>query len=225
MTPAILIVEDDPSFTSIVQMRLKSWRPQAEIVTTKTIADARAVLAAHNTFSLAILDHHLPDGVGTELFEDEHLAQTAVLAVSSDEHPDIPAQSVKAGARHFLSKRQVTEKLFLPLLDALLARQQLEMELLAEKLKQSAIDTIKVLIATLEHEINNPLGAVLGGAYLVKTSGSLDSEQLKTLQLIEESGQRIKHVIKQLRSATDIESVAKGHVQTFHIPGDKPWKV
>ena len=223
MAIRVLIVDDDSSFSNIVQMRLKSWRSDAKIVTAETIAAAQSVLASQAAFNLVILDHHLPDGIGTSLLDHEKLEHTAVLAVSSDEHPEIPAKSMQAGARYFLGKRQVTDKLFIPLLDALMARQQLEEQLMAERIKQSTLDTIKVLVATLEHEINNPLGAVLGGAYLVKASGELGHEQRQALQLIEESGQRIKHVLHQLRTTMDLEPVTKGHVQTFHIPGDKPW--
>ena len=219
----ILLLEDDTAFAKIVQIRLRHWKEDLQFFHATNIAAARKLIESDQHFDLAILDHHLPDGVGSDLFDHEKLQFVAVLAVSSDENPEIPAKSVIAGAQHFLNKRQVIEPLFIPLLEALIERKHLERELLEARLKQSALETIRVLLATLDHEINNPLGAVLGGAYLLRTAGSLDAEQKEALKLIEESGNRIKHVIKELRSAANLEQVTKGKVETFHIPGDKPW--
>lgn len=230
----ILVVEDDPSFKKILEIRLRNWKSDLTFFFACNISEARALLDNSLTdkqspeqskakLDLAILDHHLPDGLGSDLFEHPSLATAAVLAVSSDKAPEIPAISVKAGAKHFLGKRQVTEPLFIPLLEALITRKQLEVQLMESKLRESAMKTIGVLLATLEHEINNPLGAVLGGAYLVRQTGSLSKEQMDALKMIEASGQRIKHVIKQLREASQLESVSKANEQVFHIPGDKPW--
>ena len=66
-------------------------------------------------------------------------------------------------------------------------------------------------------------GAVLGGAYLLKTGGSLAEEQREALRLIEASGHRIKHVIQQLCDAADLEEVIKGQEAVFQIPGDPTW--
>jgi signal transduction histidine kinase len=105
----------------------------------------------------------------------------------------------------------------------MLARKKIEVELIDARLKESAMQSIAVLLSTLKHEINNPLGAVLGGAYLIRSIGSLDQSQQEALKLIEASGNRIKNVIKQLCEAAELEKVSKASEEVYHIPGDAPW--
>lgn len=221
----ILMVEDDPSFQKMVEMRLRAWNDQVEITFAGTLGQARNIIdSPDRRFDLVILDHHLPDGLGASLVGHPRLSESAVLAVSSDHSPETPGQAVRAGAQHFLEKRQVSEPLFIPLLEAMLSRKKLENELSVAKLKQMKTQTVKMLVSTLRHEINNPLGAVLGGAYLVRNSGGLSSEQSEALKLIEASGNRIKHVLNQLCEAVEVQEVTKAQEQIFHVPGDKPWR-
>jgi signal transduction histidine kinase len=151
------------------------------------------------------------------------LENSSVLAVSSDDSPNLPGLAVRAGAHHFLSKRQVSEPLFVPLLEALLERARLDRELLEKKIADSRMEVIQRLLSTLRHEINNPLGAVLGGAYLMRSSGKLIEGQEKALKIIEASSNRIKHVMKQLADAAELEAVTKAQEEVFQVPGDPKW--
>ena len=65
---------------------------------------------------------------------------------------------------------------------------------------------------------------MLGGAYLLRTSENLQSEQNDAIRLIEASGNRIKHVLNQLCETAEIEEVTKGQEQVFQIPGDPSWE-
>ncbi len=219
-----LVVEDDINFQKVVEMRLRAWRDDLQIRFADNLAAARTFLDDRSTvYQLVVLDQHLPDGLGASLFDHPSLDSAAVLAVSADDAPELPARAVRAGAQHFLAKRQVSEPLFIPLVDALVQRKQLESELLKVKLRQGRLDTIRLLLATLRHEINNPLGAVMGGVYLLKTGNKLESEQSDALRLIEASGNRIKHVLSQLCETAEIEEVTKGQEQVFQVPGDPSW--
>lgn len=220
-----LIVDDDESFVQILKIRLRSWRKNLIMDIAVTLEEARALL--NNTsraYDMVILDQNLPDGRGADLFEHPRLGNSAVLAVSADPGPEVPGAAIKAGAQHFLGKGQVGEPLFLPLLDAILARRRLERELFSNHIKESRLQTIKILLSTLRHEINNPLGAVMGGTYLLRARGDLRDDQHEALRLIEESSYRIKHVIERLCAAAELEEVLKGQEQVFHIPGDIPWE-
>lgn len=220
----IFILDDDPSFRQILEIRLKAWKADANCVFAENIATALELLKDDSIeFDLAICDHELPDGVGERIVEHEKLKNSAILSVSSLKSAELPALTLEAGAQHFLSKRQVSEPLFIPLLEALMTRKQLETVALRTKLQESKMETISTMLSTLRHEINNPLGAVLGGTYLVRAIGNLDEKQEEALKLIDESGQRIKHVIEKLCEAVRLEEVSKSNEKVFHIPGDKPW--
>lgn len=225
MKISALIVEDDRNFIKLLDLRLKSWLSDIDISYANTLELANKLLSEKETgFDLVILDQHLPDGYGSKLFNHPALNKAAVLAMSADSSPEIPSTALRAGAQHFLSKRQISEPLFIPLLEALLERKALEMRILEDEIHKSKMKTIKVLISTLRHEINNPLGAVIGAAYILRESGSLQEEQSEVLTLIEQSGKRIKHVLNQLCEAVEIEEVKKGSEQVYQVPGDPNWK-
>ncbi|MCB0344799.1 MAG: response regulator, partial [Bdellovibrionales bacterium] len=152
-----IVVDDDESFAKLVSIRLKSWNESIDIDTASDVASARKLLEnASTNYRLAILDNHLPDGSGFELMDHSGLENAAVLSVSSDDAPELPAQNVRAGAHHFLEKRNISAPLFIPLVEAILERKKLEEQIKDSAVKAARLDTIKTLVATLRHEINNP---------------------------------------------------------------------
>lgn len=219
-----LIVDDDESFAKLVSIRLRGWDETIEIETAPDVAGARKLLDEKPAyFRLAIVDNHLPDGSGYELLNHPGLENAAVLSVSSDASPELPAQNVRAGAHHFLEKRNISAALFIPLVEAILERKKLEEHVRENAVKSARLETIKTLVATLRHEINNPLGAVLGATYLLKHEGQLEDTQVEALKLIERSGNRINQVLQQLSEAADLEEVTKANERVFQVPGDAPW--
>jgi response regulator of citrate/malate metabolism len=226
MPSAILIIDDDASFRTVVRIRLKSFLNDLVFTESSSLTDARTLLKEKKArdFDLVILDQHLPDGRGIELLNEGYFQQLAVLAVSSDADPAMPGATIKAGAQFFLAKTQVSEPLFQPLVLGLIDRNRIQRELEEVRMNQVMIDTVKRLVATLRHEINNPLGAVLGAAYLMQHGTTLNAEQAEAARVVDESGRRIKHVLDELTHAMSLESVQKAHEAVFHIPGDAPWE-
>lgn len=107
-------------------------------------------------------------------------------------------------------------------------RNRLMKELLSSRVNNAVIDSIKTHVGTLRHEVNNPLGAVLGAAYLLRMSEQATPEQKEAAELVERSGKRIKHVLDEICKAIELETplqaVNKANQRVFHIPGDKPWE-
>jgi len=200
--------------------------PELELLTFNCLAEARAYLKSSQRvdFSLVILDEHLPDGRGMEMLSEGCFEGMAVMMISSDMDPEIPGASIQAGAAYFLNKTQVKDPLFKPLVRGIIDRNRLQKELADTKLKAALTDTVKTLVATLRHEINNPLGAVIGAAYLIKHNSVVPQQQQEVAELVESSGNRIKHVLDELCRAIELEPVTKGQQKVFHIPGDKPWE-
>lgn len=230
MTLRVLIIDDDSSFRKIVSLKLGSLFPDIDTTEYDSLSVAREKLSqkVEMDFDLVVLDQHLPDGKGTDLLAEEWFTDLAVLSVSSDEAPEIPGASIKAGATYFLSKKDVTQPLFEPLVRGIIDRNRLGKELKVAHVKQKVMEMAKVHIGTLRHEINNPLGAVLGAAYLIRTSDAATSDQQQAAELVEKSGKRIKHVLDKICEAmefdTELEAVDKAKHTVFQIPGDEPWE-
>jgi len=229
-----LIIDDDDAFRKILERRLRAFIPLLTVTDFEAITPAREFLSNSRRtkelgngptveFDLVILDEHLPDGRGTDLLAEGWFEGLAVLSVSSDNSPEIPGTSLKSGATFFLPKPAVSEPLFKPLVLGLIDRNKLQREVAAVRSERDRAETVRTLVATLRHEINNPLGAVLGAAYLMKQSASSTPEQKSAADLVESSGKRIKHVLDELCEAVAISSVTKADQQVFQIPGDKTW--
>ena len=226
MSPEILLVDDDQSYRKILQLRLRSFMGDFSLIETATLKETRELLdqRSHIPPDLVILDQHLPDGQGLELLTEGWFEDLAVIMISSDPSPEMAGASVQAGAQYFLQKIQIREPLFPPLIKGILERNQLKRELNATKLRTFRSDTVRKLVSTLRHEINNPLGAVLGAAYLLRHNAGATEDQLEAAKLIESSGQRIKHVLNELCSAVELAEAQKAKQDLFQIPGDPPWE-
>jgi response regulator of citrate/malate metabolism len=218
----ILIIEDDTSFRELLVLRLTSFFPRSSFHCYGTVRTGKEALRDPLLQpDLLILDHNLPDGSGVSLLnEGLRRNDTPVLIISSDNAPEIPGASVEAGATFFLSKGQITDALLRPLLEGMLEQAGLQRKLKQALIDDTVVKTVKTLLATLRHEINNPLGAVIGAAHLITHSPGASDEQKHAAKLVHESGMRIKEVLDKLMKATSHESIEQAATEVFKIPGD-----
>ncbi|MBX7136949.1 MAG: response regulator [Oligoflexia bacterium] len=222
----VLIIDDDAAFRKILEKRLTSFIPELTVSNCEALEAARKLLreVRSDLFDLVIIDEHLPDGRGAEFIAEGWLQNLAVISMSSDDAPEIPGAVIQAGATYFVGKRSVSEALFRPLVSGIIDRNRLQRQLDAVRINNTILDTVKTLVGTLRHEINNPLGAVLGAAYVLQRNKDAAPEQKEAAELVESSGKRIKHVLDELCKAIELEPVTKASHKVFHIPGDKPWE-
>ena len=221
----ILIIDDDGSFRKILERRIRSFMTGVIITQFESLTATREFLKTNDgySFDLVILDQRLPDGTGAMFLKEGWFRELAVLAVSSDDAPELPGETMTAGATFFLPKTEVGQALFEPLVRGLIDRNRIQKEYEQTKIHATRMETVKKLVATLRHEINNPLGAVLGAAYLLRSDKNASPEQKEAATLVEASGSRIKHVLQEIAAATELEEVQKGPEKVFHVPGDAAW--
>lgn len=74
----------------------------------------------------------------------------------------------------------------------------------SDKMKKERLNAIIETAATVNHEINNPLTAVLGNVQLLLMRGSdLDEETIRKLKVVEESALRIKDITQKLMNISN----------------------
>lgn len=207
MTTNILIIDDDPLYRKILVKRIKVIFPDSVTKELDSLSKTREYFklqSIDSNYNLVILDQNLSDGIGVEFLKENCITECPVIIMSSDVSPDIPGAAMKAGASYFLPKDIITEPYFKPLIEGIVDRFQLQKQLVETNLQLTIIDTVKTLVSTLQHEINNPLGAVLGAAFLLKSAEQSTKERKRTATLVEESGQRIKYVLEKLIEAIEL---------------------
>ncbi|MBL7717428.1 MAG: sigma-54-dependent Fis family transcriptional regulator [Flavipsychrobacter sp.] len=99
----ILIVEDDSTFSQILENFLK--RQGYEIFTAATVRAARQIMDSED-LHLLLLDYRLPDGTGIDLLDYQRASGTPLPSVVMTSFQDIKTavRSVKSGAHDYIVK-------------------------------------------------------------------------------------------------------------------------
>lgn len=168
----------------------EEWRPDLVILATDMpIVDGievcrriRELDEDHEAFVLFLAAHDRP-----ETFEE-------LLDAGGDEFIAKPMTSQDFRARLIVSRRRIAQYA---------AQRRAEVELVDAR-RLSAIGETTL---SLQHEINNPLSALLGNAELMLMEMREKNEKNELLIVIHEQAMRIADVVRRLRRLKDPESV------------------
>jgi len=116
--PQILILEDDISFSVVLESFLK--RHQLGVIVAHTVKDGIELLQKNN-FELILLDYRLPDGVGLDVLHIPLLRErkTKIVVMTSFHDIKTAVQAIKHGAYDFITKPVNPEELLMIIKGAL----------------------------------------------------------------------------------------------------------
>jgi DNA-binding response OmpR family regulator len=190
----ILIVEDGDVDRAVLKKSLEKNAEYA-VRTTATATEALTLIAQQKP-DLVLLDVMLPDSSGTEtLIKIRNLHKAidlpVIMVTSKNETKDV-VEFLRLGASDFVSK---------PVnVDVLLSRIQTQLNLSAasnEAAKLREIAALDAMIATYNHEINNPLAIAIGA-----TSKSEWQNDVSAVKSVIQSLWRIADIVKQIRAVS-----------------------
>ena len=153
---------------------------------------------------LVMLDAIMPGLDGLELCRRirAHPAgrETFVLLVTPADARDDLAGVLDAGADDYVSKPTTPENLRarLEIAARRIAQEEARRAAEAELARARWLAGIGETTIALEHEINNPLSALLGHAELLLMDGDLSAGQREELQTVREQAERIADVVRRL---------------------------
>lgn len=103
---SLLVVEDEEVHQELIKNVLSGDDPKFKILFTETVEEAMGVLSS-NPVDCVLLDHNLPDGLGTQFLAngEELLLETPVLSFSTSADPEVALAEYRAGCNDFLLKR------------------------------------------------------------------------------------------------------------------------
>jgi len=236
--PIVLVIEDDPYISKLIEMLLEEVSYQALLA--GSAAEGFALIERHNP-DLVILDWMLPDLPGDQVCRliKVRAAKTflpVLMLTARGELADRIA-GLDAGADDYLTKPFNSDELLARVrallrirvaeLDraetlAALAHQHEELRDAYERLRSTQAQLVQAsklaslgeLVAGVAHELNNPLAIVLGNAELLPTLD--DEDDRRAVRQIIEAAQRGRRVVQSL-----ITFARHGKVEVdWHSPTD-----
>jgi CheY-like chemotaxis protein len=221
----ILLVEDSPLQAAMVCEHLAQHGYQSRWETTL----ARAQEAIRDSLpDLLILDRILPDGDGgqwcRELKADPAMRDLPVIILTARDRVEERVEGLLGGADDYIPKPYHPEELLARVFGCLrtlalkrelrhkaeeLARKNQELIEAQERIiRMERLAAIGEVGLAIRHEINNPLGTILGYAQLLllQTEG-LPSEVCKKLEAISRGAVRIRDVVRRLEEMREERTV------------------
>lgn len=162
---------------------------------------------------LVVLDINMPGLDGLEVCrcirQHEAGRDAFVLIVTARDGRDDLVKVLEAGADDYVTKPSTPENLRARFEIARLriAQDEVRRAAQAELARSRWLAGIGETTIALEHEINNPLSALLGHAELLAMDQSLNTEQAEQLLIIREQAMRIAEVVKRLAKLKNPQSV------------------
>jgi len=208
--PRVLVADDDPTAVLLFEHALEGL---GRTYDTAEDGEAAWSLWQEKRHELVVLDIEMPGLDGLEVCrrirKEEGKRRTFVLMVTGrDKAADLEA-GLDAGADDY-----VTKPITGPRLVARLRIAQRRMmdeagrhEIQEELQKARWLAGIGEAMVALQHEINNPLAALVGTAELALMHGKEEARGVEDLEVILEQAQRIREVVRRMAELREPKSI------------------
>jgi DNA-binding response OmpR family regulator len=207
----VLLADDDPTMRLLLSMMLE----QGGHVVTKQAADGQEAWESYlaSPAELLILDWEMPKMDGLELCRrirgSEHGDEAFILVITARDKTEDLTAVLDAGADDYMSKPVTPDNLMARLriaerrIEVNGARRSAEQKLR----KAQYLAGIGETSLALQHEINNPLAALLSNTSLIEAGMVNEQEKADALVTIAQMARRIADVVKRLRQLQNPTSV------------------
>ena len=206
----VLVADDDQTTRALLCAVLGELGHEAE-----EASDGRAAWARFQATKppLVVLDIEMPELDGLEVCRRIRAAdnkhETFILVLTGRDHPEDLAAVLDAGADDYVTKPTTVDHLRARIViadrrsaqDA--ARRKAESELAVARWRAG----IGEAAIALQHEINNPLAALLGHAELLLMEFQDRGEQNEQAQVVLDQARRIADVVKRIAKLRNPQSV------------------
>jgi DNA-binding response OmpR family regulator len=206
----VLFADDDVIARTLVAAVLADL--DHEVTVTDDGAKAWAAFQAE-PYPLVVLDINMPELDGLDVCRriraHEQRPVAFVLIVTARDGRDDLANVLKAGADDYMTKPTSPENLRarLEIAEQRIAQDAARRATEDELARSRWLAGIGETTIALEHEINNPLSALLGHAELLMMEGGLTDEQQEQILIIQEQAARIAQVVRRLAKLKNPQSV------------------
>jgi signal transduction histidine kinase len=214
----VVVADDSPEDRAEVRRQLlRGSDRRYEIVEAVNAKDAvRAVLdAPAGPPDCLVLDYHMPDGDALEVLEalvgpDGGCVCPVVVLTGGDERTT-GCSVLRAGAQDFLGKAWMS-----PQSVTRAVENAAERHLMAQELRQSQRELRDAdrrkdeFLATLAHELRNPLAPIRTGLEILRRGGAPDELAARTQDVME---RQLSHLVRLVDDLLDVSRISRGMVE------------
>ena len=202
--PRIHLIEDSPDDCFFVKRALSKsliFR-DSEVVISQTLAEALKRLTSEPPFDVILMDLSLPDGDSRDIFEQISVLAGCAIVILTGRNDDETAHSlVVAGAQDFLSKDTLEPERLSRSLSFAIERYHYQRELGKYRTRLAEAEKLKALgqlVASVAHELKNPLGILALSTDLIKREASLSPRHQAALERADRATSRSTKLINSL---------------------------
>jgi DNA-binding response OmpR family regulator len=187
----VLLIDDDKVLSKTTSLRLQKRGYNVEVCNS---AKEGLKMSLEGKFDILLLDIKMPEMSGVEVLTEIRAKKEKnlfpIIMVSSNEEQDDIVEALNLGANDYITK---------PInIDVLVARivTQIDIRRLSiEFASKKEIEAVGAMIATYNHEINNPLAIAFGTLDALERKNQIPKEDF---QKLEESLDRINNIVKKI---------------------------
>jgi DNA-binding response OmpR family regulator len=203
----ILLVDDDKMNGVLLQKRLIKRGFDCDYVEGGEEC-FKAIDQKGSNYSLVLLDIMMPNISGTEVLskirETKNNFELPVIMVTAKDEASDVVEALKGGANDYLTK-----PVNIDIAEARVETQLKIVDLMQESLKGKQMKTIATMVATLNHEINNPLAIAIGNLSIAQQK--MDITRIdKAMSALN----RITEIVKK------IENISDGNIEETDYSGN-----
>ncbi len=198
----ILIIEDDEDHAFLEADILND-----ELDCQVTVIASKADLEETNleTQDIVLLDFNLPDATGSELLNIiREKTDIPVIIITAQKEMQIAISTLKKGANDFLEKSPqniaILPKTVKNVYAEYLQDKKIQTQELEEEMLQTRIETLRQILTTLAHYINNSTTTISGYAQLATQNPEDIRRAVKLTQVSLKETQKITLVLKELEN-------------------------
>lgn len=207
----LIYIEPEEQVARRIEAVLSEDWSQVKVHHIPSLTEAYALLQ-REYFDVALINHELPGESSFDFLS--YLTQVGldlpVVVIMEPGEEEIAIAVMKSGARDCIRRdanQQYLEDLASKLYEAFdrhLIQQEVA-ERAREEEKSKLIETIRTTVATVKHEINNPLAIISGNAQLLtELARGMDDEITKPIRDIEEASHRIAQSLNKLSNLKEV---------------------
>lgn len=215
-----LLVEDNPDHAELMRVHLEREGIASEVVS----SGGECLEKVEEGYDVILLDYSLPDMDGIEVLRRLKEIEVPVVMITGHGDEQVAVEAMKGGAydyvvksgMYFLAVPEVAKRA----VEAHRTSKRLEEEIIQAQRREAIIQTA----IAVNHEINNPLGVILGNAELLLSQlKDADEGVVRKLRIIEEQCIKIKEITQKLVNLTDpvLTEYLKGREKMLDIHRSK----